>query len=325
MSQLPWVAAALPDLSRVVEELHAEETCLQERLERVRQRVKAAERLTSSMSEWFDLDAALAHPNATPDTTVNAVMDTHLVTAVITADSGSAAASVQTSLIPAQAPGRGSSAARRMAEPGAMPAGGQPGVSAATSGGNPTGSARTARQVDPRGARSPRQRAVLDVLSQDPAGWWKARAIGDAIGEKNMRSLRGSLNDMVGAGQLVRNADVCYRVNTSDLLRETPMPAGVSLPVPSPRPATDVVADVLDPGRAPKQAQVLQVVRDDPGRWWRPREVADRLSGTNVRRVRALMSQLAKKGLLIKNQDSSYRCNEVANPTGVTRGQEAAV
>lgn len=61
-------------------------------------------------------------------------------------------------------------------------------------------------------ARSERQRSIISLLAQSsPDRWWKARQLAEALGETNVASFRGTLDNMVKSGLLERNDEVCFR------------------------------------------------------------------------------------------------------------------
>lgn len=73
---------------------------------------------------------------------------------------------------------------------------------------------------------------------------------------------------------------------------------------PGPPGGTAPVATAAAPTRCD---QIVALISQDPGRPWRPRDVACGLKDENVKSVRSLLQYLAAKGRLRKNPDASYQ------------------
>jgi len=73
--------------------------------------------------------------------------------------------------------------------------------------------------------------------------------------------------------------------------------------------------------RASRQRKILELLGQEPRRWWKAREIADPLCSGNVKSMRATLGQMADRGLLIKTADARYRYNDGEEQWEIGQGE----
>lgn len=68
--------------------------------------------------------------------------------------------------------------------------------------------------------------------------------------------------------------------------------------------------NVVGIAKRPRRQQVLDLVGQDPTRWWKTREIGEALEIANLKSLRVTLSKMADQGDLVKNADASYRFND---------------